>query len=217
MLLSVTTARTLTRITTALAFGCAAWVLAGCGGNGTSSSGGGGTPEPSCTLGFLGDPAKPVELQLLSRRADGSAPVLADGGQVAMIVPPQGGRVIFIGVQATNIGACGVDLKGVLRDTSTAQVRVDQRTINLKSSGDGWGGSVAGDISSFANVPTCPNQWASSDLYDHPFELEVTLTDREGNTATQQRMVVPFCGEPENAESCACECQKDYKLGQQCE
>lgn len=191
---------------------------AACGGGGSSSGGGGGSaPEPGCKLGFLGDASKPVEMKLITRGADPSATELTEGGMVPMILPPQGGRVILVGVSATNLDACGADLKGVLRDGTTSQIRVDQRTINLKPGDDGWGGSVPSDISTFANVPTCPNQWASTDIFGHSFELVVTLTDRAGNKATETRMVVPFCAEPENAMECACECQKGYVLGQHCE
>ncbi|MFO0757777.1 MAG: hypothetical protein U0359_14880 [Byssovorax sp.] len=195
-----------------------ALATAGCG-EGSSSSGGGGSPVPGCTLGFLGERGKPTEIQLVARGA-GLTPTmspLADHDQVAMILPPQGGRVILVGARATNINACAVDLKGVLKDTATGQIRVDERTVNLQPDSDGWGGSVAGNISTFANVPTCPNQWASQDIYGSSFELTVSVADSEGNKASKTVNVVPFCAEPENADECACECKKDYKLGQMCE
>jgi hypothetical protein len=185
---------------------------AGGSSSGGSSSGGG----PGCKLGFLGDPSAQVEMKVVARSADGVATEISDGAEVAMILPPQGGRVIFVGAFATNVSACGVELHGDLRDKTTGQVRVDARTTNLKPHNDGWGGPVDADISTFSNIPLCPNQWASTAVYDNPFDLTVTITDPEGRTATKTIEVVPVCGEPQHEAECLCQCQKDYVLGEAC-
>jgi len=96
-----------------------------------------------------------------------STPVQS-GGTVPLVTPPQGGRVIFLGVRATNVDPCAVKITGAIRDPATKQVRVDARTVNLSPSGDGYGVSVDSSISSFANVPVCPNEWASTDAFDQP-------------------------------------------------
>jgi len=135
---------------------------------------------------------------------------------VPMILPPQGGKVVLIGVQATNLHACGATLTGVLRDPLSDRIRLEGRTINLEPTGDGWGGSVDGDMSTFANIPVCPNQWAASEIDGAMFELTVTITDRDGRTATETKNVTPFCSEPEFEAECTCQCQVDYMLGQEC-
>jgi hypothetical protein len=139
-----------------------------------------------------------------------------------MLTPPQGGRVIFIGVHATNVDGCGLQITGALRDLATNQVRPDGRTINLTPTGDGWGGSavfgstVGADISSFANIPVCPNEWSSTNIYGTPYGLEVSITDRGGRMASQQIQVIPQCGEPATLPECMCICMGGYVLGQAC-
>jgi hypothetical protein len=173
-------------------------------------------------VGFLGDPASPPALDLLVLRADDTVAPLADGDHVPMLFPPQGGRVIFVGVRVTNVDACGLQLTGALRDEATRQVSLDSRTVDLVPTGDGYGASAAGSepvtaaIASFANVPTCPNQWASTDIFGHEFGLEVSIKDRGGRTMTKAIHVTPECGEPENLGECLCICAAGYVLGQMC-
>lgn len=191
----------------------------GCGGSdsgGGSGGEGGSGGGSSCSLGFLGDPAEPVELEITVRGPDQLSKKLEPGGEAAMILPPQGGRVIFVGVRATNIGACGVELTGTLRDKTSGQIRVDGRTTNLKPTGDGWGGSVDTDISTFSNIPVCPNQWATTDMFGNTFELEVSVEDKEGRTASAKLDVVPACSEKEHEAECLCQCKLGYTLGQTC-
>ena len=192
----------------------------GCGpGEETETSPDGGPDTgPSCTLGFLGDPSLEPEMHVIARGADGVSTPIDDGSPVALIFPPQGGRVIFAGVRATNIDACGATLTGVLRDPQNNKICIDFRTVNLEPSGDGWGGSVDSDISTFANIPVCPNQWSASDAFGSEYELEVSLKDRgKEHTLKKTVRVVPACAEPENEEQCRCICKQGYVLGETCE
>jgi hypothetical protein len=170
---------------------------------------------PPCTIGFLGDAAGTPAIELLILDGTTSAP-LVDGGTAPLIFPPQGGRVIFAGVRATNLDACAVRLSGALRDVQTKQVRIDTRTVNLEPTGDGWGRCIDSDISTFANIAVCPNQWSDTDLFGNEYELVVSVTDREQRKATQTVRVVPQCTEPEHVEECLCICKKDYILGENC-
>jgi hypothetical protein len=177
--------------------------------------------EP-CATGFLGDPSGTPDLQILALHADDSVVPVADGDRVPMIFPPQGGRVIFVGVRATNIDGCAVQLQGALRDLATQQVRFDQRTVNLTPTGDGWGTTgqanepLAAAISDFSNVPLCPNEWSQTNLYGNAYGLEVTVQDRGGRMLTKTLHVVPECGEPSNLAACLCICKAGYVLGQAC-
>lgn len=171
----------------------------------------------SCKVGFLGDPALAPELRLTARGASGVSVDLDDGGTIPIITPPQGGRVLFVGVRVTNVNACGVKLAGSVRDAVTGEERLDARTVNLDVGDDGWGTSRDTNIGTFANIPVCPNLWSSNDLYDQPIALTLTVTDREKRVATTTITVTPTCseGEPLLAE-CLCICAKGYELGATC-
>lgn len=172
---------------------------------------------PACQLPFLGDKTKPVELQLTARDSLGKSTVLRDGSDLSILFPPQGGRVIFLGVRAKNLDPCTVRLNGAIRDLSTRQVRIDNRTINLVPHADGFGTSVDSDISTFSNVPVCPNQWASADIFDRPYQIEVTVVDKDGRSATQKLTITPRCNESGREDECHCICKGGYILGSHCD
>ena len=178
--------------------------------------------DGGCGVGFLGDPSKDIDFEFRALRADATDAPLADGADLALIFPPQGGRVAFVGVRATNVDPCSLQLTGALRDEATQQVRVDARTVNLIPSGDGWGTSapasetISAARDSYSNVPLCPNQWASSDVFDHEFQLEITIRDRLKRTMTKTIKVTPRCAEPDRAVECRCLCKLGYVLGEAC-
>jgi hypothetical protein len=182
----------------------------------------GDAAQPKCPTGILGDTSQPVAIELRALDANENDVAIADGNDLAMILPPQGGRVAFIGVRATNLDGCAVQLTGAVRDLATQQVRFDSRTVNLNATGDGWGvtssqgQSVSSAISDYANVPMCPNEWASTDLYDKTFGLEVTVKDRAGRTATKSIHVEPRCSVPDERAECLCICKAGYTLGEPC-
>ncbi len=199
-------------------------LLTACPGAGPATPDAGPVPtDGGCGAGFLGDPNKAIEFEFRALRADGTDAPLANGGDLALIFPPQGGRVAFVGVRATNLDPCGVQLTGALRDEPTLQVRVDSRTVNLLPSGsDGWGNSappsqsISAARDTYSNVPLCPNQWASSSIFDHEFELEITIRDRLKRTMTKNIKVTPRCAEPDRAVECRCLCKLGYVLGEPC-
>lgn len=200
------------------AFGALALLtlLAGCPDDEGPSDGTGGSTTTGCTLQPLGDTSAPIEFEIIALDPSYTSQPITDGSTVHNIFPPQGGRVIFAGVRATNIDPCGVQLGGGLRDLQSNQVRFDYRTINLKPQEDGWGASVDGDIASFANIPTCHNQWSARDLYDQDYDLTLELTERSGRVASKTIRVRPVCQEPGFIEECLCICKAGYMLGEVC-
>jgi hypothetical protein len=184
-------------------------------------SGGGGLPDHGA-IEYLGVEGGTPDFDLLILQADDTIVPLVDGATVPMLLPPQGGRVIFVGVRATNVDGHELQLTGALRDLTTQQVRVDSRTVNLVDTHDGYGvsaapgASVSSAIANLANVSVCPNQWSSTNLYGNAYGLEVTILDREGRTVTKKIQVTPECGEPNSLEECLCICKAGYMLGQQC-
>jgi len=211
-------------------FACAL-ALAGCpGGDDSPATDAGAEAQPDspteCPAGFLGDPAQPIQIELRALRADGTDVPLNEGDDLAIVFPPQGGRVAFVGVRAINLDGCGVQVTGALRDLGSRQVRVDGRTVNLTKLPDGWGTTGHGTttniedsaaIGDYSNVPLCPNQWADVDVFDHPFEIEVQVRDRTKKSATKVIKVTPRCAEPGAKETaCRCLCKKGYVLGEAC-
>ncbi len=206
-------------------------VLSGCpGGDDAGPADGGldaGIDAPNaCPAGFLGDPGREPMIELRALRADGTDVPVNNGDDLAIIFPPQGGRVAFVGARAINLDGCGVQLTGVLRDLATGKVRTEGRTLNLDREPDGWGTSGHGTtakiedsalIGNYSNIPLCPNQWASEDIFDHPFELEVIVQDRRKKQASKKIKVTPRCVEPGAKETaCRCLCKKGYVLGEAC-
>jgi hypothetical protein len=176
-----------------------------------------------CGVGYLGDPNKDIDFEFRLIGSDAIDVPIKDGGDVPLVFPPQGGRVIFVGVRATNIDPCAVQLTGAIRDTNTKQVRVDARTINLNPDGQGWGTSgvpaqsINAAISNYSNIPLCPNQWASNDIFDHDYQLEVTVKDRAKRTLTKTIHVTPRCVETGSMGlECQCICKVNYTLGEIC-
>jgi hypothetical protein len=170
----------------------------------------------ACTLAYAGDPTLPVELELVAMGPDDVLVPVEEGGAIPLMLPPQGGRVIFAGVRARNVDPCSVTITGVLRDPATQKIQIDVRTPNLDLAGDGWAQSAAGDISTFSNIPTCPNQWSASDLYGQAFDLVMTIADVGCKTATKTVRVTPECAEPANVAECLCICGGGYEIGQAC-
>ena len=153
-------------------------------------------------------------------QADGTVAPLAQGDALPLLFPPQGGFVSYVGVSATNVESCGVQITGALRDLSTQEVRVDSRTINLQPTQSGWGASGANGMASasnFSNIPACPNEWSSTNIYGTLYGLEVTLQDARGHTITSKIDVTPQCAQPDLVSQCLCWCQKGYVLGQACD
>lgn len=183
-------------------------------------------PTSPCATGYLGDPAAAPELELRALKADGTDVPLADGDDLAILFPPQGGRVAFVGIRVRNVDGCAMQITGALRDPVSKQLRLDGRTTNLRRDTDGWGVSGRGvttnivdsaEIGDYANVPICPNQWASQDIYDQRFTLDVQIVDRAGKRADRTLTVVPRCADPgERATSCRCLCKEGYVLGETC-
>lgn len=182
----------------------------------------GGSDASSCGFEYVGDKDADIELEIVTLDPDYKAQPLASGGDASILVPPQGGRVIFIGVRAKNLDPCAVKLSGAVRDPATMETRLDTRTINLEPTDDGWGASDETDISTFSNVPVCSNNWASTDVYDQTFKAIVSVTDRSGKKGTATLDVVPRCDEVKMVDGqdiqkdCLCICKLGYVTGQAC-
>ncbi len=178
---------------------------------------GGAVRNTHCATGFIGDSSQAVEVQMLF--TDGKSMVLmpvADGDELPMEPPPQGGEVLYVGAAANNVDGCNIELRGRLLDPVTHdQLGLDARDTNLILRSDGWGESDASDDSNEANVNACPD-YSSSDRVDGTFILEMTVTDRGGRTATVSHSVKLICDPTLDSAAyanCVCTCSANYKLG----
>ena len=188
----------------------------GCAGAPVAPADAGPDASPACDAPYAGDRSAAAEIVPIVLGPGTAVAVVEAGAAVPMIFPPQGGRVIFAGVRANNVDPCAVTLAGALRDEATKQVRVDTRTVNLLPAPGGGVESDPNDISTFSNIPVCPNEWSMTSLFDAAYELVLSVTDSGGKTATQTLSVRPACAEPDNMAECLCICMAGYVLGQSC-
>lgn len=172
---------------------------------------------PPCATPYLGDPGAPADFTPTALGPDATAHALVANGGVSILEPPQGGRVSFVGVRGViNMDPCGIYLAATFRDPVSRQIRFEGRTVTLRRDATGTGASTDADISTFSNVPLCPNQWSSQDIFDQEYELEIALYDRRDRYLAKTLRVRPACDVPGEAAVCRCICQKGYKLGQPC-
>ena len=188
-------------------------VAAACSGSDEDES---GIDPAEC---FVGDPALAPEVELIQRSVDGQMAPLTDGGDVDLILPPQGGKVFLVGVRARNVDICNVRLSSAIRDHCTGRVvGRDGRPIFLVKGADGWAvPRQPHELSDYANVPACPSFGTERDVNDEPYDLELSFTDGRGRETVITSTVVPVCAEPGVAGQCECECDKDFRLGAACE
>ncbi|WNG33950.1 hypothetical protein F0U61_10115 [Archangium violaceum] len=179
-----------------------------------------GTIPTSCGIPFLGDPNGTPDFTITALGPNwmtSPAVPLTQGSIVSLIEPPQGGRVSFIGVRdVINMDPCGVFLLGSLKDPISNKRMVDSRTINLERSPDGKGSSADEDYFTFSNVPLCPNNWSSMNLFDQEYELTVILQDKRGKGLQKILTIRPACNVPGEERECLCICKQGYRLGEPC-
>lgn len=179
-----------------------------------------------CTGAYLGDPERPMELELFYLGSDLLPHDLPACGPLDIVAPPQGGFVTFVGVRATNLDPCNAKMAAGLRDPR------DQSLLGLEARSTifapiagrpGWGATSAGGDSEngyryVANIPACPNM--SSDEHPRDIPQEVTLvdiliTDQRGKKAEIVVRAVPRCAQATVAARafCNCSCQANYTGG----
>lgn len=173
--------------------------------------GGGGSKVEPCPIG---DPSAPAELQIVNLEADqATVSVTQSMAKVPLIPPPQGGWIVLLGARARNLDGCQATLTTALIDTCDGQIlQIDKRPTRLEMGADGWGVS---SVTTFGNLPVCPQLTATRDLHDVPYEIRVQIEDVHGQKATASMTVVPVCSA--GPSRCMCECARDYTVGSSCE
>jgi hypothetical protein len=180
-------------------------VPAGCG----SHDAGTDAAPKSCPIGDLNAPA---ELEIIHLDASDTVIRTQPMAQVPLLPPPQGGWIALVGARARNIDGCQTTLTTALVDGCDRQIiQIDKRPTHLELGADGWGTST---VTTFSNLPVCPQLTAKRDLHDVPYDVMVVVEDSGGQKASATLTVVPACqsGDP----LCMCQCDRDYAIGSSC-
>ncbi len=186
--------------------------LIGCPDDGTPPE-----PEIPCTKlseseTFIGDSTGDPAITLRTQDENGKNIDLKDGDPLLIQGKlSQGGlaTLLMAGVEIQNMDACALQLSASLKDEPSDQVRGDSRTVNLITT---HGATTF--IADYAQIPVCPNQWSSRDIFNQVYELTVKAEDRGGRSVTSVIHVTPYCN-PDQA-ICPCFCKEGYKLGDPC-
>jgi hypothetical protein len=142
---------------------------------------------------------------------------IADGASIALVQPPQGGYVVFVGTRVQGSGAATVQLHAQLADTDGTVVAEDVRTVSLMASAEDPNTFVP-DLRSYvnvANIAVCPAQ-TTVDRSGHAFSLELDVTDHStGSTGSTTVGVSTVCeqSDPSQLKLCQCVCAAGYYLG----
>ena len=142
---------------------------------------------------------------------------IQDGDPIDLLLPPQGGHVMFIGAKVRGGRGGAALLRAQLLDLrSGALLAEDGRTVTLGGAGEAdlWQPDLR-SYGNVANIPVCPS-YSGVDFHGQPFTLQVQVTDlvtRQSGTAT--RRAVPSCRQEGAAERalCECECAAGYQPG----
>jgi hypothetical protein len=157
-------------------------------------------------------PQPPAEIQIVHQDANNMVIETQPMMQVPLIPPPQGGWIVLLGVRAKNIDSANATLTTALVDSCDSQIiQIDKRPTKLEMGADGW---AVSSLTTFGNLPVCPQLTATRDLHDVPYLVKVSVEDTAGQKATAEVTVVPTC--PTEASRCTCECDRDYVVGAEC-
>ena len=175
----------------------------------------GGSPPPSSC--FVGDQAATPLLAPVRQSAGGGLAPVADGDALSLVVPPQGGEVLLVGVRALNIDGCPLTLSASLVLSTGAVAAFERRPVNLRPAADGWlQPANPSGLADFANLPACPIAGLHQSIDGAPAQLVLDAEDQAGRQAHAVVTVVPTCDVAGSAGTCRCLCAAGYVLGAPC-
>lgn len=175
-------------------------------------------PDPPPLSCPIGDMSKDIELEIIHRKVGGGVATTMADGEVPLILPPQGGKVMLVGVRARNVDGCPLTVTSSLRDQCTGElIALEKRPVLLELV-NGWGEpQQPNELNNYSNLPACPRQGLRRQVNDEPYELELIVEDKTGRKASKKLMIVPTCAEPVNEMQCRCECTTDYATAPSCD
>jgi hypothetical protein len=159
----------------------------------------------------VGDPSDAPEMQVIERTVDGEIAPLEDGGDLQLLVPPQGGHVALVGVRIKNVDLCSSTIQAALKDPVSGRVAgIERRPVAWRVAADGFAEpSQPQEISDYANVPLCPNANLAQDIDGNPWTLEVRFYDAQEDATEVVLTVTPTCEGTLDIAYCECECSID--------
>lgn len=178
---------------------------------------GGGEPKPPRAGCFQGDPASSPALALVYQTPDRTLAPVTEGGPVPLIVPPQGGEVLIIGVRARNIDGCPLTMSTSLALPSGVVAAFERRPVMLAAAPDEWlePANPTG-LANFSNLPACPIAGLDRPIDGESYRLTVDVEDGGGRHAEISATVIPTCDTSGSAPTCRCLCAAGYVLGTPC-
>lgn len=183
-------------------------VVAGCGDDAAPDGG----------ICVVGDLSSAPEIELVYRTAGGTMEPLGDDATLPLLTPPQGGKVIYVGVRVKNVDLCGASLQAAVRDPCTNRVLgIERRPIAWRIAEDGFAEPAQPqEISDYANVPLCPNAGAAEDVDGPELQLEMRFYPAGAAAIDRVIAITTTCADDELPQLCRCECDADYELGVEC-
>lgn len=174
-------------------------VVAACSGDDTS----GQSPAPRALE------VVPGEYSLESR----DLRPLSDGDDITLQLPPQGGRVAFIGAGVRGASCDQVRLTVRLAATDGTELVLDGRTVPLDPpDGTGLRKTRIETFTAQSNLRMCPDyegRRVDDRAYDVRVEVEEAGCDRRKGTVTVRVFARCFATD----EGCACLCAENYQQG----
>ena len=180
-------------------------LLAACGGEPVDPDAGAADAIP-CRI--VGDLSQPAQMQVVARTPDGVAAPVEDGDELALTNPPQGGKILLVGVRVKHVDLCDATVQVAVKDLATGRVAgIERRPVAWRIAADGFAEPAQPDqISDYANVPVCPNANIDQDIDGNPWQLEVRFYDRSQTAIEQILTVTPSCAADPDPATCMCEC-----------
>ena len=171
----------------------------------------GGDDDPHAVPCPIGDLSAPAEMQIVHLDENNAVIDTQPMQSVPLIAPPQGGWIVLLGVRAKNLDCRAVLTTALVDPCDDLILQLDKRPTQLIVGSDGWGLS---SVTSFGNLPVCPQLNSTRDLYGVPYTLKVAVEDAAGQKAAGSISVVPTC--LDDTSRCTCECNHDYVVGADC-
>ncbi len=187
--------------------------------------GGDDGPDPP-TECFFGDENASPEGELVFLDENFVVQPFTDGQRVPAILPPQGGKVIFIGVRLKNMDMCSIQANGGVFDDCQTPPRVigrEGRALSfVLNEASGFAEPANPEtINNYVNIPLCGNFTSSRDIDDEPYRIELRISDRAQRALVFRAELTPFCAGAPNTdgtfEQCLCECDAEFSFDLTCE
>ena len=121
----LSTRRVLQLIRAARLFGCWAWSR-------SRPARAGARPPPPAGC-FVGDRRRAPMIDLVHQTAERTLAPVTDGGSLPLIVPPQGGEVLIVGVRALNIDGCPLTMSTSLALPNGVVAAFERRPVTLQA------------------------------------------------------------------------------------